>query len=178
MAFIANDFTPIGSQARSGVAPQVFSYTTEDNEGTVKAGGYFNALRGTLRVNDWIYAIVNTDATVGYFIFFVKENGLDLGTAVGDFTLAAGGTGYTVNDFLTVDYPDGGVNRQTVFEATTVAAGVITALTLIDPGSIATVPSNLFALPLIGGSGADATVDVLLSGDRNIELSDLEIEAT
>ena len=42
MAFLIKNFSPIGSNAKRGAAPQHFSYKTEDSLDTVDTSGYFS----------------------------------------------------------------------------------------------------------------------------------------
>jgi len=71
MAFIANDWSPVGANARRGVVPQQFAYTSEDSLATVKASGYFDDLFATLVANDWISVTTSTGTTPVFTIIFV-----------------------------------------------------------------------------------------------------------
>ena len=48
----SNLFSATGT---SGDAPNIFTYKTDDNLATVTAAGYFNAARGALKLNDYIF---------------------------------------------------------------------------------------------------------------------------
>jgi hypothetical protein len=74
-------------------------------------------------------------------------------------TVAAGGTGYTVGDVLSVSGGtlEGGGTRTTATVAT-VSAGVVTGVTLTNPGEWATVPSN--AVATTGGTGSGCTLNL------------------
>lgn len=61
MAFSKTNFSPIGSNAKRGVAPQHFSYKTADTLATVDTSGYFNDLTTMLEVGDVIHVEVVDD---------------------------------------------------------------------------------------------------------------------
>lgn len=64
MAFSKTNFSPIGSNAKRGVAPQHFSYKTADSLATVDTSGYFNDLTTMLEVGDVIHVeVVDSVAT-------------------------------------------------------------------------------------------------------------------
>ena len=69
-----------------------------------------------------------------------------------DVEIVAGGTGYTLNDTLTVV---GGVGTAATLRATTVAAGVITAVTILTAGAYTENPTN--SVSVTGGTGTGAT---------------------
>lgn len=73
--------------------------------------------------------------------------------------VAAGGTGYTVGDVLTVSGGtlETGGTRTTVTVAT-VSSGVVTGVTLTNPGEWATVPAN--AVATTGGTGTGCTLNL------------------
>ena len=86
MSFIREDFGPVGSQARRGVVPQVFSYTTTDTLGTVKGAGYFpqgptapvgDNMLGIFSSNDAIHVASETGGTVGFAIIRILNDGSD-----------------------------------------------------------------------------------------------------
>ena len=54
MAFSKTNFSPIGSNAKRGVAPQHFSYKTTDSLATVDTSGYFNDISTMVEVGDVI----------------------------------------------------------------------------------------------------------------------------
>jgi len=54
MAFVRNDFNTIGGQARAGVTPAMYVYTTTEAHTAVDASGYFNDLSDILNVGDMI----------------------------------------------------------------------------------------------------------------------------
>lgn len=74
-------------------------------------------------------------------------------------TVAAGGTGYTVGDVLTVSGGtlESGGTRTTATVAT-VSAGVVTGVTLTNPGEWATAPSN--PASTTGGTGTGCTLNL------------------
>ncbi len=71
MAFIINDFSPVGAQARSGVVPSIYTYTTADSLATTKAAGYFNDLRDQIYKDDVIITITDSGTTAVLTIVFV-----------------------------------------------------------------------------------------------------------
>ena len=66
--------------------------------------------------------------------------------------IVSGGTGYTVNDTLTVV---GGTGTAVVLTVATVSSGVITAVTISNFGSYSVAPSN--PMTVTGGTGTGAT---------------------
>lgn len=95
MAFIRTDFSPVGSQGRAGVVPQVFSYTTPDNLAAVKASAYFplengvsdkNGMLGVFSTNDIIHVVTETGGTAAFAIIFILNDGSD-GNAITTNTL-------------------------------------------------------------------------------------------
>jgi len=86
------------------------------------------------------------------------------GSHVGSGTINAGGAGYVVGDILGIT---GGTTFGTSahpaeFEVITEAAGVITALRLNNSGSYIIEPATLTGNALVGGTGAGATVDLIM----------------
>ncbi|MFG1262371.1 SGNH/GDSL hydrolase family protein [Xanthobacter aminoxidans] len=58
-----------------------------------------------------------------------------------NFTISSGGTGHAVGDILTLDGGGATVNSAPKVVVTAVSAGVVTAVKLTDPGSLASAPS-------------------------------------
>jgi len=82
-------------------------------------------------------------------------------------TVGAGGTGYTLNDVLTVS--GGTFSSAATFRATGVSAGVVTAVTLVSHGDYTTTPGN--PASTTGGTGSGCTLNVTYgSGEREIIL--------
>ena len=63
MAFVINNFSPLGGQARSGVGVQLWSYTSDDNLAAIVTAGYFNELRDQVYVGDIIMVQADTGNT-------------------------------------------------------------------------------------------------------------------
>ena len=70
--------------------------------------------------------------------------------------IASGGTGYTVNDVITVS--GGTQTTPSTYTVTSVSAGVITGLSLTQYGSYSAVPSN--PVSVTGGTGTGATLNI------------------
>ncbi len=82
-------------------------------------------------------------------------------------TVGAGGTGYTVNDTLTVS--GGTFSSAATFRVSAVSSGVVTAVTLLNHGDYTTPPSN--AAATTGGTGTGCTLNVTYgTGEREIIL--------
>lgn len=62
MAFLKQNFSPVGANAKRGAASQLFTYRTADAEATVVASGYFNEISSILSVGDRIDIIIVDDA--------------------------------------------------------------------------------------------------------------------
>lgn len=84
--FIRTDFSPVGAQARRGVVPQQFAYTSPDALAAIKASGYFpidntggvgNNMLGIFASNDWIHVTHTTGGTIGFAIIFILNDGSD-----------------------------------------------------------------------------------------------------
>ena len=63
MAFVRNDFNTIGGQARAGVTPAMYVYTTTEAHTAVDASGYFNDISDILSVGDMIIVHGSTGGT-------------------------------------------------------------------------------------------------------------------
>lgn len=72
-----------------------------------------------------------------------------------DPTVVSGGTGYTVNDVLTVV---GGTGSAATFTVSTVSGGVITAATRTGAGDYSVLPTN--PVSVTGGTGNGATFNI------------------
>jgi hypothetical protein len=57
MAFNAEKFNTLGGQRKAGVSFGTFGYLSSDTKATVLTAGYFNSLRGLLKVNDMIQVL-------------------------------------------------------------------------------------------------------------------------
>ena len=85
MSFIRTDFSPVGAQARRGVVPQQFAYTSPDTLAAIKASAYFpqdsvdpkNNMLGVFAPNDWIHVTHDTGGTIGFAIIFILNDGSD-----------------------------------------------------------------------------------------------------
>jgi len=85
MSFIRTDFSPVGAQARRGVVPQHFAYTSLDNLAAIKTSDYFpidstdpkNNMLGIFAPNDWIHVTSDTGGTIEFSIIFILNDGSD-----------------------------------------------------------------------------------------------------
>ena len=57
MAFDAEKFNTLGGQGKAGVSFGTFGYLSSDAKATVLTAGYFNSLRGSLKVNDMVHVL-------------------------------------------------------------------------------------------------------------------------
>lgn len=71
--------------------------------------------------------------------------------------IAGGGTGHAVGDLITLDDTGGTVAVDAVLEVTSVAAGVIDGVIIVNPGRCETAPTNDVAQGSTTGSGTGAT---------------------
>jgi hypothetical protein len=78
---------------------------------------------------------------------------------VGTVAVHAGGTGYAVNDVLTVA---GGTGTAATLKVLTVSSGVITSVQVLTPGSYTVNPSTS-ANAVTGGTGTTATMDLTMA---------------
>lgn len=74
MAFVRNDFNTIGGQARAGVTPAMYVYTTADAHTVVDGSGYFNDLSDILNVGDMIIVHGSTGGTRTVTMHVVVSN--------------------------------------------------------------------------------------------------------
>lgn len=81
-----------------------------------------------------------------------------------NLTGASGGTGYTVNDVLTLATPSGGIAGQV--KVSTVNAGVVTAVTLLYRG----VGYTTGVKSTTGGTGANCTINVATVATTNCDI--------
>ena len=63
MAFVRNDFNTIGGQARAGVTPAMYVFSTTEAHTAVDASGYFNDVADILNVGDMIIVHGSTGGT-------------------------------------------------------------------------------------------------------------------
>jgi len=108
----------------------------------------------TLGLNDVTWGLAATNAATAYYEAVI--DGIDLMATV---TLGVGGTGYTVNDVLTV--VQSGASGGTV-TVTSVAAGVITGVSLTTGGTGYSIANGL---AVTGGTGANATINITAIAD-------------
>jgi hypothetical protein len=76
--------------------------------------------------------------------------------ATGTYTVANGGSGYTVGDTLTFSGGTGSINATAT--VSTVSAGVITAISFTSGGAYTVVPTN--PVSVTGGTGSGATFNL------------------
>ena len=74
MAFVRNDFNTIGGQARAGVTPAMYVYTTTEAHTAVDASGYFNDLSDILNAGDMIIVHGATGGTRTITMHVVVSN--------------------------------------------------------------------------------------------------------
>tara|TARA_B100000575_G_scaffold258874_1_gene230768 strand:- start:30 stop:314 length:285 start_codon:yes stop_codon:yes gene_type:complete len=74
MAFVRNDFNTIGGQARAGVTPAMYVYTTTEAHTAVDASGYFNDISDIVNVGDMIIVHGSTGGTRTVTMHIVVSN--------------------------------------------------------------------------------------------------------
>lgn len=74
MAFVRNDFNTIGGQARAGVTPAMYVYTTTEAHTAVDASGYFNDVSDIVNVGDMIIVHGSTGGTRTVTMHIVVSN--------------------------------------------------------------------------------------------------------
>ena len=119
-----------------------------------RAGGSYRTLYSTKLVWDGTTPTetVEESTTAGGF-----GGGIKIVDGVQTVTIDGGGTGYTVGDVLTASggtLTPGGA-PSCVLTVTSVAAGVITGVTVTDCGAYGTLPASTFGVT--GGTGSGAT---------------------
>jgi len=197
MAFISENFSPVGGNARGGNITQgkggseqsensiqVFSYSTEDSESQAQANNYFNELNEAgpasyIRRGDWIQMAANVDSgSQEHSIRFVLgDRSFPCGKGE---SVNVGGANYADGDLITVIFVDGTIDQKLILEVNGVASGVVTSLRQVDPGFFSVAPTTLTGLATTNdGAGDDnLTVDITLAldfVDADITLSTLSI---
>jgi len=74
MAFVRNDFNTIGGQARAGVTPAMYVFSTTEAHTAVDASGYFNDVADILNVGDMIIVHGSTGGTRTVTMHIVVSN--------------------------------------------------------------------------------------------------------
>ena len=126
-------------------------------------------LADSLRAGNWLSVApdAKTQAMISAFRLFEKQAWQGAASAVkvvATVVIAAGGTGYAVNDELTM--AGGTFGHAARIQVVTVSSGVITAIALIDSGTydstdLATTPNTP-----TGGGGSGASI-TLTFGDQS-----------
>lgn len=90
------------------------------------------------------------------------------GNVVATVAIAAGGTGYSVNDVLTI--ATGTKARAATARVTSESGGVVDGIELVDPGDSYTVDPTTSGVATTGGGGTGCTLDLTLvaNGYNNI----------
>lgn len=99
---------------------------------------------------------------------WISRRATNCANAAQSATIGAGGSGYVVNDVLTVS--GGTFSEAATFRVTGVSSGAVTSVTVVNQGDYTTAPSNP-ASTTTGGSGTGCTLNVTFgSGEREIIL--------
>lgn len=61
MAFLKKNFAPAGGQSSAGMAPQCWTYKTDDTHATVDSANYMDEVRNLLRIGDIVDVVVVTN---------------------------------------------------------------------------------------------------------------------
>ena len=158
--FVANTIAAGGITFGADAQPAVTLYRSAAN--TLKTDGIFlgNAFRVAATSTTAITGSVQWNQTTGTTTTGVgvlgtnSLNGLQLSTnGISTFVIANGGTGYAVNNLLTVT---GGSGTAQV-KVTSVSSGVILTVVLMLPGS---GYSTATEVALTGGAGSSATLNI------------------
>lgn len=182
MSFIAENFSPVGDQARTGNTPAIYSYKTEDLLQDVLSFQYFDDLRGIIKINDWVYVTSGIGGTVTQEILFFSSDGIGVGANV-PFAISNGGTGYSPGDIVRITYVDGTILRPTLLEVLLAPATIVTLLLPVDPGLMdpSDLPVTLTGLPTekLTGSGDNAlTVGPALTNSPTISIYPQQMNAS
>ena len=142
-------------------------FITDDVSATIAAGGGDNVewqSNAVIGVNGAVTAPVTIYANELFIHSQVDSAfiGNRQATAVAyvqveTLAIAAAGTGYTAADALTVATSAG---NFVVLAATVGGGGEVTSLTISNAGSFATIPTDLTALAVTGGTGTGCTIDI------------------
>lgn len=88
MAFARSGWSPLGGQAKAGITPALYVYTSTDAHTAIDASGYFNDLSDTLSVGDMIIVHGATGGTRTVTMHIVVSNSSSIvdisdGTVIG-----------------------------------------------------------------------------------------------
>lgn len=192
MTFIRKDFSPVGAQARAGVAPQKFSYITTDSLATVKANGYMprdntstdkDGMLGVVSPNDIISVVHDappadlTTQTAAPDHSILRVAGDGRGSGISAVVQNTAGAGYSAGDRIKVTIATGTVLRNVILRAND---ATVSAPTIIDPGSfdsanLPTTLTNLATVTLEGGGDDALTVDITLTSNPEITVWEQDI---
>lgn len=137
--------------------------SSSEGDGAVKNGclleykDYLWGFQGTTQVFKWgllsgTPTITNSQGTVGTVY-----------NTISTISVTAGGTGYNVNDILYIDEGTGGTAI-----VTTVAAGVVTAVTLLEPGYNYSTGTKATTTSSATGSGATINITAVANTSATI----------
>lgn len=129
---------------------------TQENLQDLLQGFFFADLRTKHE-----FTVASVDGTAEDFIVS--------GVGAVSATIGAGGTGYTLNNVVTVS--GGTFTIAAQFTVTGVAAGVVTAVTLLTAGNYTAVPANPAATT--GGTGTGLTLNITWAGVTALVQNDL-----
>ena len=164
--------TPSFSTEKSGTIHYATDYPTLPNSSTLgfTVGG--ESVTSVAVTNNTIGSSPNsgytTPATVSFTGPSSSGGSTPAGTAVYQIvgaTVTAGGTGFAVNDLLVVD-----AHSDVVLQVTTVSSGVITALSVVNGGTLSRPYPGTFGLTAISGSGTGARA-TLNNGVKSITVT-------
>lgn len=151
MAFSKTNFSPLGSNAKRGLAPQHFTYRTADSLATVDTSGYFNDVTYMLEVGDVIIvevvdSVTTPTSVTDYAHLIVASNASQV---VDTYNAIESGKFY-----LTVTMADVSTAGST-WVATPVACSISKITSVID-GAIATadaaITTEIGGTAVTGGS--------------------------
>ena len=187
MTFKRTDFSPVGAQARAGVAPQKFSYASTDALSAIKTNGYFprdndsindppgiNGMLGVFNPNDIVSVVSDVPAAPSatkapkHDVVRIAGDGRGAGAATA--VTAGAGSGMSAGDLAKVIYTDGIVLRNTIIRINDATGS---AVTLEDPGQfdLTDVPTSLTGLAyelLDGAAGTEGTVTITTTSKPDI----------
>lgn len=161
MVFPVINFSPVGNNVRAGNAPQLFSLATTMDL-TDFTPEDLDILKGHVKRGDWMDTAEDVANNADdHLINFVLGDGSSPCAFLG--SVNAGGTGYAVNDIVTVVYVGATMIYETNFFVKDESGGVVTELILHDPGlwDPENPPDGYTALATTtNGGGSGLTIDI------------------
>ena len=149
-------------RASGGVT--IGNYLYYFSTGAWKPSTTYGRLRKINLITNRVFNVCNASVVSGYNHLYIRYSSTDTYKAAnGVIVSGQGGTGYAVDDILTIT--GGTQTTQATFKVTTVASGVVTAVTVENPGIYTALPDNAAGdgVATTGGTGGNDNAKISAS---------------